>query len=126
MGATSKFVDFIIHFKPEPPSDRPPEDFQISWEDDALAKGLKKVYGWRSKALHGGIPFPLPMCKIPHQLENGKFPERPIGLSTSTPNASWKAKDTPMLLHTFEYLARCVLLNWWDSMAKEIQSSPPL
>lgn len=43
--------------------------------------------------------------------------ERPIGLATSVGSGTWLAKDTPMLLHTFEYIARNALIAWWTSMA---------
>jgi hypothetical protein len=35
----------------------------------------------------------------------------------------WKAEDVPILLNTFEYIARNVLLNWWASLAEASSSS---
>lgn len=120
MGATKKFVDFMIEFKPEPPDERPSENYQISWKDNELSKIFKTIYRLRSQALHSGVPFPKPMCMPPEHLENNRFAEKPVasGAIISTINASWKAKDVPIFLHIFEYLARNTLLNWWDLILK--------
>ncbi len=115
MGATKKFIDFILTFLPPPPKNRPAESLQLSWDVKHLKKSLRKVYDWRSKALHRGIAFPLPMCEPPFS-HDGKFAEKPIGLATQAKGGTWVAKDIPMLLHTFEYIVRHSLLNWWDSM----------
>ncbi|BAY74338.1 hypothetical protein NIES25_07510 [Nostoc linckia NIES-25] len=125
MGATRKFVDFMIEFKPDPPTERPSEAYQISWEDNELSKIFKTIYSSRSQALHGGVAFPKPMCMPPDCLEDNKFAEKPSESKSviSTIDASWKAKNVPLFLHTFEYLARNVLLNWWDSMVKSNTAS---
>jgi len=34
--------------------------------------------------------------------------------------AIWDAAETPMLLATFEYIARGALLQWWDEMAERV------
>ena len=44
------------------------------------------------------------------------FSEKPFGYATEAYGAIWIAKSTPMLLHTFEYIARNALLKWWESM----------
>lgn len=118
MGATKKFVDFILAFLPSPPPNRPAEFLQLSWDEQHLRKSLCKIYDWRSKALHGGIPIPLPMCEPP-LLHDGKFAEKPIGLAAQAKGGTWVAKDIPMLLHTFEYIVRHSLLNWWKSMIEK-------
>jgi hypothetical protein len=115
LGATRKFSDFILKFMPEPPEQRPPKAFQHSWERKDIRKSLRKIYNWRSLALHGGIPFPLPMCQAPFEVE-GCFSEIPPGLATMAAGAVWGAEDTPMLLNTFEYIVRHALLKWWESM----------
>jgi len=83
---------------------------------------LKQVYDWRSKALHAGISFPLPMC-IPPQEEGGSHWEKPIGLGMSTGTAVWRAGDTPILLHAFEYIVRESLLGWWRSLSPKPDNS---
>lgn len=35
--------------------------------------------------------------------------------------AVWNKDDMPMLLHTFEYITRHVLLNWWRSLIETAQ-----
>jgi hypothetical protein len=112
MGATKKFVDFIIEFLPEPPKDRPGEAFQHAWDSKSMKESLRIIYDWRSRALHGGTPYPLPMCEPPYDLGSG-YIEKPVGLATEALGAYWVAKDTPMLLHTFEYIVRNTLLTWW-------------
>lgn len=107
-----KFRDFIIHFLPEPPLDRPEEVFQISWKKRDIKKALVKIYNYRSRSLHGGIPFPLPMC-MPPLVENA---EKPTGLASSAHGGVWLAKDAPMLIHIFEHIVRNSLLGWWESI----------
>jgi hypothetical protein len=120
MGATNTFIDFIIEFLPSPPSIRPPIFAQHSWETQALKKTLNKIYKYRSRALHGGHPFPAPMCEPPVGVgENGELAEIPIGLATSMRGSTWLLKDTPILLHTFEYIVRNVILNWWKSVVPQ-------
>lgn len=120
MGATRKFVDFMIEFKPDPPAERPTEEYQISWKDDELSKIFKTIYKSRSQALHSGVAFPKPMCMPPERLQNNKFAEKLLGSKSviRTIGGSWKTKDVPLFIHTFEYLGRNILLNWWDSMVK--------
>jgi hypothetical protein len=120
MGATRKFIDFVLEFLPEPPKERPPEFFQCSWERESMERSMRIIYNWRSRALHGGIPFPQPMCMEPMPHGNA-FGEKPIGLAGSAGGAVWVAEDTPMLLHTFEYIVRYALLRWWESMLATVE-----
>lgn len=117
MGSTKKFVDFVLAFLPDPPSVRPHEWAQHSWDTKPMKASLKTIYKYRSKALHGGKPFPAPMCHSPDRLgpEVG-LAEIPTGLATSTKGGIWLNEDTPMLLHTFEYIVRRALLKWWQSL----------
>jgi len=117
MGATKKFIDFIMRFLPEPPDIRPPDFAQLNWEKASVEKALKKIYDYRSKALHNGTPFPLPMCDPPMKHEN-KFEEKPFARAYATAGGVWVADDLPMSLNTFEYIARNSLLNWWRFMVK--------
>lgn len=117
LGSTKKFVDFVMRFLPLPPSVRPAEWGQHSWEPQQMNKTMRLIYGYRSDALHGGRPFPAPMCEPPYRHGDWGAPaEKPLGLATSTMGGTWLAKDTPMLLHTFEYIVRHALLKWWQSM----------
>jgi hypothetical protein len=112
MGATKKFIDFILEFLPEPPTERPHENLQVSWNPKDMKKTMGIIYNWRSRALHGGTPFPYPMCYPPSNL----LEEKPIGLAASAQGGVWVSEDIPMLLHTFEYIVRRALLQWWESM----------
>ncbi len=118
IGATKKFVEFLLEYLPSPPDKRPAVWGQVEWSPDNLKKAFRLIYDYRSKALHEGMPFPAPMCEPPF-LHNSweAVAERPIGLATSVGSGTWLAKHTPMLLHTFEYIARNALAAWWTSMA---------
>lgn len=114
MGAAKIFVDFLLTFLPPPPPVRPPSWAQISWERGDLARSFRKIYDWRSRALHGGTPFPRPMCMEP-AFDQG-YAERPPGLAAASMGGVWVASDTPMVLHTFEYIVRGALQGWWRSV----------
>jgi hypothetical protein len=119
MGATKTFIDFIIHFLPPPPPERPPIFAQVMWEVPALKKLMRQIYGYRSRALHGGHPFPAPICVPPSPIgEQGQLEETPTGLAASMKGAVWVAKDLPMFLHIFEYIVRNTILSWWVEAAK--------
>lgn len=115
MGATKKFIDFLLEFLPSPPVNRPREGYQHSWEGREIKKSLKKIYDYRSEALHGGKKFPAPMC-FPPIIPDNIPSEIPIGLSTMAYGGIWKIEDTPILLHTFEYIVRLALISWWTSL----------
>jgi len=120
LGATKKFVDFVLNFLPEPPEKRPPEYLQHKWEKAEMEKTMKSIYNYRSRALHNGTPFPFPMCEPPYGQKDFNAPaEKPIGLGTYAQSGTWKIEDTPMLINTFEYIARNCLLNWWKSLSAE-------
>ena len=119
LGITKKFVNFVQDFRPAPPSQRPTEGFQFTWDDENWTKALKTIYGYRSKALHEGIPFPAPLCSPPTRLPDlGVIGEIPTALAHHEKGATWIKKDLPIHLHIFEYVTRNVLLNWWSSAAK--------
>lgn len=119
LGATKKFVDFVLHFLPAPPDTRPSEAFQIPWDRESMKKVFHIVYGYRSKALHGGTPFPAPMCDPAFRMSSTEgYAERgSVGLAASTRGGVWLAKDVPISLHAFHYIVRGVLLCWWKVMA---------
>ena len=82
-----------------------------------MQKHLKLIYGYRSKSLHSGVPFPQPMCSAPFPEPESCATEVPIGLFTSVGGTVWMAKELPMHLHVFADIARGALLNWWHSVA---------
>lgn len=118
IGATKKFVDFLLAHAPPPPENRPDESCQLDWSPDNLRKAFRRVYACRSKALHDGMPFPAPMCDPPFPATEDTPAERPIGAGASVGGGAWVAKDIPMHLHVFEYVARSAIDAWWQSMAE--------
>ena len=115
--STSKFISFLLEHRPRPPSKRPRHWAQLSWQESDFKKALGLVYRYRSKALHEGVPFPAPMCRPGMRLPDFDAPsEIPTGLASSMMGGVWKAKDTPMLLHVFEYISRNAILSWWRSL----------
>ncbi len=120
LGSTKRFCQFVLEFLPDPPPTRPPEWYQYTWTRPSLESALKTIYQWRSRYLHQGIPFPAPMCDPPYR-EKGwsAFAEKPIGLATKVHGGTWLAKDTPIMLHVFEYIVRHALTKWWERMTPE-------
>jgi hypothetical protein len=120
LGATKKFKQFLARFRPQEPLPNRPVWWQVDWSQSSLEKVFNKIYSYRSKALHGGTPFPKPMCRPPtRDHQNQMLAERPdVGLAEASLGASWRAEDVPMHLHTFEYIVRNSLLNWWRSMVE--------
>lgn len=111
--ATRKFVDFLTECAPEPVALRPSVG-ALDWSE--MPAHARLIYRHRSRALHGGKPFPLPMLEMPHKEENGAFQEVPWGMNTGGLGGVWDAKEAPMLLSTFEYIARGSLLRWWEEL----------
>ncbi len=123
-GAGKKFTKFLLSFLPVPPVSRPEIGVVDFTNQDALENDFRIIYDFRSKALHGGIAFPAPMCEPPMiQISE----EKPISLGMRTRNAKWWYADTPMpmLLHVFEHIARGSILNWMQSMQSKTGINPP-
>ena len=117
LKSTKKFLDFCAEFLPLPPPERPEhESARHSWDLVDILDTIKKVYGYRSRALHDGLPFPAPMCQPPMKIDRKAPPEKPIVLASSSGYGTWRVEDTPILLHTYEYIVRGSLLKWWDSL----------
>lgn len=114
MKAKRTFLDFLSECAPAPPELRP-EYTELDW--DRMRKHAATIYTHRSDALHGAKPFPAPMLDIPRIEQTGAIQESPDGLNAGALGGIWDAKETPMLLSTFEYIARGALLHWWDEMA---------
>lgn len=125
MGATRKFLDFLVAFMPDAPLPRPSDYDQHSWESGALKSSLKTIYGCRSRALHGGTPIPFPMCDEPLRSGEG-WSEVMSGYGAGAYGGVWAAKDAPMKLHLFEYIVRGSLLKWWESMLQPAVLPLPL
>ncbi len=121
IGSTKKFVDFLLEHLPDAPQPRPPEFFAHPWTRNALERSLEIIYDRRSRALHGGKPFPPPMCAAPgHHGDAGEGWDETYGApAMATRGSAWLKEDTPMLLSTFEYIARHALLTWWRSLPTE-------
>lgn len=131
IGATKKFCGFILHFCPSPPSERTTAPhLLIDWSSAGIKTAMTKIYKLRSDALHGGIPFPPLMCESPYiyKFEGRELiAERPISQGMASIHGSWGPEETPMMLHTFEYIARMALIRWWRAMIpSDGQSSPSI
>ena len=117
LQSTKKFIDFIMEFVPRVPKERPKgQSFRLNWSKANLKKVLQKVYHYRSRALHTGVPFPAPMFRPPFVTQaNEPGSEVPfVGLGSYSSGGTWVPKDLPVNLHTFHYITRHALLNWWE------------
>jgi len=122
LRATARFSAFMIRFLPDPPANRPPEDWKwtrVDWAPKPMKKALEHVYKLRSLALHEGIPFPPPMSQPPFVGERGwSAPsETVLGNAAASSGGVWTAADLPMSLHTFEFVCRGALVNWWNNLS---------
>lgn len=120
-GSTSKFVKFTIRFRPNAPDQRPDQDWlQVKWSKSGLKEILRKVYEYRSRALHDGIPFPVPMLGAPFYYSQGPTAsEIPVtGLALSSLGGTWIPEDVPINLHCFHYITRGALLKWWKEISE--------
>lgn len=105
---------------PDPPGERP-KHAQVEWTETYFRKEiLNKLYEYRSCALHGGTPFPAPMCMAPYLID-GIVSESacPYGLSATSQGATWKVSDLPINMNTFNYFVNGVLNKWWSSLVDE-------
>lgn len=107
------FRDFLTDCAPPPPAQRP-EHSSLDWSD--MRRHAKLIYEHRSKALHAGKPFPMPMQNPPTVESAGAVQEVPWGLNAGGLGGVWDASESPMLLQTFEHIARGALLAWWDEL----------
>lgn len=117
LGATRKFRNFLLEFLPAPPAVRPPEHLRISWEKGDLRKAFNVIYDHRSRALHGGTPFPAPMC-WPPRMSGDAYAERTAGTGAGSRGAVWTIESLPMLLSVFEYIVHHALCTWWGSLVQ--------
>ena len=123
LGATGKFIKFVLNYKPKPPAARPEnEKYQVDWKNSSLKKVLSTVYAYRSRHLHAGLPFPAPMLSPPSTVRSTESTayEMPfVGLGGQSHRAKWLPEDLPIALHTFHHLVRGALLNWWLELPHE-------
>lgn len=117
IAATGKFLGFCTTYRPEAPEHRA-RFGRMDFEPAPFKAAMTKIYQYRSRALHGGIPFPYPMCMPPDREDGmeGIAEERPGGLGAGARGATWVADDLPMYLHTFAYIARHAILAWWRTL----------
>lgn len=117
MGVGKKFVDFCTAFAPDPPPLRP-QSARFPWNKRKLKAALQKIYNYRSKALHAGVPFPAPMCGPPYSQLGWEAPsEVELGHAIHQNGTTWLSKDLPMHLHLFAYITRTAILKWWEQGA---------
>ena len=121
--ATKKFIDFAVRFSPDPPAtDQRPsaESLQINWTESGLKKIFDKVYKYRSRSLHVGIPFPDPMLRPSPTDSESPPPEVPLGRASSSMGGTWDHnRKVPINLHCFHYITRKALLKWWKTHLAE-------
>ena len=120
LGAESKMIDFVLAHAPKPPTTRP-EIGQLNFDD--LEPVLRVLYDHRSRDLHGGVPFPQPLCDPPVSDNDGIPIEVFPALGASSGGASWPAKQLPMYLHMFVYIVGETLRNWWLGLPAAKESS---
>jgi hypothetical protein len=117
IGASRKFRSFLVNFGP-PEREPRPNIGALDWSEDSLLACFKKIYSYRSKALHEGTPFPYPMCQAPEFYDQTRiYNEVPLGLAARARGGTWLIEDMPMLLHVFEFIARNSLVKWWGSLS---------
>ena len=117
--ATKKFIIFVLEFFRD---DLLVPCFSSSTSEDK-AKILKKIYEYRSRALHKGIPFPPGMCSHPkfsHKYKHNNkdkavYHESCSALGEITESGSWVKKDLPLNLNAFTIITRNILLNWYST-----------
>ena len=95
LQSTKKFIDFVVKFAPRVPKERPKEKWLgLNWSKSNLKKVFQKVYHYRSRALHMGVPFPAPMFDPPFVMHaKGSGSEVPfVGLGSYSPRGHMDSK----------------------------------
>ena len=119
LGALKKFIGFVMFFLDSHRDPISPSYCRIDWAEHSIKPILKKVYDYRSRALHDGTPFPAPMCWAPHYFYVEKVHcETVLGLAASSKGSVWLKKDMPINLYGFHKIVRNVLVRWWESLPK--------
>ena len=110
-----KLSRFVSAFTPDPPSLRP-DVARVDFEN--LESDLALIYEYRSRELHDGVPFPLPLCQAPEEID-GTPAERFAAEWIEGSGGLWPSGDLPMYLHTFAYISGEVLRKWWARLAPD-------
>lgn len=113
VGSTRRFVAFLLDNAPAAPLPRPSHS-GVDWTN--LKPALAKAYSWRSLALHTGTPIPWGMSMPPMKTDTGGMTETAPGIGTIEDGIELPLSELPMLLSTFEYIARNALVRWWASL----------
>lgn len=112
LQVNERVAAFLVEFGPK--EQHPDTESPIEW--GSLGTLVRKVYSYRSRALHQAKPFPPPMCAPPRC--SNEAPED--GWSSAT--ATFAREDLPMLLHTFERITRTALVNWFKAATQPAKS----
>lgn len=133
VGATKKFVEFCVAHLPTPPQQRPLVWSQIDWNEQFWRDALRKIYKYRSLALHAGIPFPAPLCEAPDRYPGESVPSErgTTALASARLGGTWPAKDLPVSLNTFQQFVRTSILTWiaattWPKGSAQFYERRPL
>jgi hypothetical protein len=119
--SSKRFRDFLLAHLPPPPATRP-EYGVLDWNQ--MPNHLRAIYTARSKALHAGTPFPIPMIDPPRRLGQDNVVAECMGTPVSSRGAVWLPKDAPMHLHVFAYIAGEAHKNRPDPVSSPQPHSP--
>lgn len=118
--AERKFKEFVLAHDPGPPTLRPTIGC-FDWS--RLENALGWIYEHRSRDLHGGVAFPVPLCEPP--IFGGETPAESFPGEAATAHAGqWPAEQLPLYLHAFVYIAGGALRKWWQSLPAERSVRP--
>lgn len=116
-----KFSEFLIRYGLDAPIPRPTVG-PIEWSAASMRNTLAAVYKYRSNALHGGEPVPVPMCRPPERSDSTAdevgWSERPTG-NAYTDGGLWTKAELPINLHAFHHLVRTAIKGWWGELAEQ-------
>jgi hypothetical protein len=130
LSAGKKFREFLCLHLPEPPKvrafvpDTPLGTGLLEWKPSKLSHQFNKIYSFRSRALHGGRPFPYPMCWPPLWPHLSPVPYERMDQRSGMGSCygMWYSKDIPMYLHTFVHIVRGALINWWKEQVGKMDA----
>jgi len=125
MRAAAKYRRFLKDFPAPPPGERPLPYAQLTWSKRSLSEALVKVYEHRSQALHGGIPFPSPMCSPPMTDDDGVPAEAEFSSGVGRGDAYWPREELPMEMHVYVHIVGHALRTWWRSLADQVGDNAP-
>jgi hypothetical protein len=115
-----RFRDFLMAHLPDPPEKRP-QHGRLDWGQ--MRHRLRAIYEARSRAIHSGIPLPVPMVDHPRSLGEDNVPAECAGAPTAAQGGVWRPEDAPMHLHVFAYIVGNALRQWWLALGQELTAS---